>query len=406
MRAWPGIGLCFLCLLAGRSPAQTVSPGPDTLEAVQAGPPQAVPENFTAKGYVKQLQTFILVRGLDSLVTDNLLHNRLNFRYEVDSTLGFVVELRTRLFYGDLLRAIPFYPQLIDSGNDVWDLSAMPLKSRSLLVHTMLDRVYGEWVKDRLEVRLGRQRINWGLNLVWNPNDIFNAYSYFDFDYEERPGSDAIRVRYFRGFAGGMEFAARLTTDPEQRTLAGLYRFNRSQYDWQFLGGMMGREAVVGLGWAGSILDAGFKGELTYFHPYRDPLEASGQLLASVSADYSFANSLYLHGSVLYNSLGARDAPAFLFQTFQQGRQSVKDLSPYRYNLFGQVGYTFHPLLKGGLASIYFPQAGSFFLNPVLTYSAFPNFDLDAVGQLLLDAEQGKFRMTSKAVFLRLKWSF
>ena len=105
-------------------------------------------------------------------------------------------------------------------------------------------------------------------------------------------------------------------------------------------------------------------------------------------------------------STPSRDAPAFLFQAFQQGRQSVKDLSPYRYNLFGQVGYTFHPLLKGGLASIYFPQAGSFFLNPVLTYSAFPNFDLDAVGQLLLEAKQGKFRMTSKAVFLRLKWSF
>ena len=34
----------------------------------------------------------------------------------------------------------------------------------------------------------GRQRINWGQTFVWNVNDVFNAYSYFDFDYKERPG--------------------------------------------------------------------------------------------------------------------------------------------------------------------------------------------------------------------------
>ncbi|WP_161890319.1 hypothetical protein [Pontibacter russatus] len=372
----------------------------------QTKPNKTILQNLQLKGYVKQLQTFILVRGLDSLLTDNLLHNRLNFSYKIDTTRNLVVEVRNRVFYGDLLRQLPIYPQLIDSGNDVWDLSAMPVKSRSLLVHTMLDRAYLEWTRNQLEVRLGRQRINWGLNLVWNPNDIFNAYSYFDFDYEERPGSDAFRVRYFSGYAGGMEFAARLTTDSDRRTIAGLYKFNRKEYDIQFLGGVVGREAVMGLGWAGSIADAGFKGEFTYFHPYQNPLNAKGQLLASVSGDYSFASSLYLHGSVLYNSLGDKNPSTFQFQAFRPGRLSVKELSPYRYNVFGQVSYTFHPLLVGGLSTIYFPQDQAFFLNPILTYSAFPNLDLDAVGQLFLDSELGDFKATSKIIYARLKWSF
>ena len=241
MRPGFWILIILLWLSVSNSRAQ-----PDTLlnnssKAEPGQPLNPILKNLAVKGYVKQLQTFILVRGTDSLLTDNLLHNRLNFNYALDTTLNLVVEVRNRIFYGDLLRNIPFYPQLIDSGNDVWDLSALPVKSRSLLVHTMLDRAYAEWTKKKLEVRLGRQRINWGLNLVWNPNDIFNAYSFFDFDYEERPGSDAVRVRYFTGFAGGAEFAARLTSDPEKRTVAGLYKLNRNQYDWQFLGGLMGR---------------------------------------------------------------------------------------------------------------------------------------------------------------------
>ncbi|MER2996695.1 hypothetical protein [Pontibacter populi] len=406
MRARAWIAVFILWLSACNALAQTDSVSIDSDTVTQTKPRKAILQNLQLKGYVKQLQTFILVRGLDSLLTENLLHNRLNFNYTIDTSLHVMAEVRTRIFYGDLLRQVPIYPQLIDSGNDVWDLSAMPVKSRSLLVHTMLDRAYLEYTKNQLEVRLGRQRINWGLNLVWNPNDIFNAYSYLDFDYEERPGSDAVRVRYFSGFAGGAEFAARLTTDPEKRTIAGLYKFNRSEYDIQFLGGVVGREAVLGLGWAGSIQDAGFKGEFTYFHPYRDPLDASGQLLASVSADYSFASSLYLHGSVLYNSKGEKNPQTLLLQAFQPGRLSVKELSPYRYNVFGQVSYTFHPLLTGRLATIYFPEDQAFFLNPVLTYSAFPNLDLDAIGQLFMDSEQGEFKATTKVIYARVKWSF
>ena len=54
-----------------------------------------------------------------------------------------------------------------------------------------------------------RQRINWGQTLVWNPNDIFNAYSYFDFDYIERPGSDAIRLQYYPDYSSAIEMAVK-----------------------------------------------------------------------------------------------------------------------------------------------------------------------------------------------------
>jgi hypothetical protein len=395
--------LCLILVLAALPAAAQV----DSLQADTAGAGAApATRKLSLKGYVKELHTFIPVQGLDSALSDHLLHNRLNFRYQADTALALVVEVRSRLFYGDLLRQVPGYAQLIDAGNDVWDLSLLPLQSRSLLLHTMLDRAYAEWSRSQLEVRLGRQRINWGLNLVWNPNDLFNTFSYFDFDYEERPGSDALRLRYFQGVAGGVELAARLTADPDRRTVAGLWKFNRHQYDWQVLGGVYQRMAALGGGWAGNIGTAGFKGELTYFHPFRQWRHQTGQVLFSLSADYSFANALYLHGSALYNSRGTPNPPAVLLQAFSPGRLSVRDLSPYRYSLFLQTSYPFHPLLNGSLAGMYFPQDQAFFLSPVLTYSALPNLDLDALSQLFFDPQKGNFSPSSRLIFLRLKWSF
>jgi hypothetical protein len=361
---------------------------------------------LSLKGYVKELHTFIPVQGLDSVLSDHLVHSRLNFRYQADTSLALVVEMRSRLFYGDLLRQVPGYPKLIDSGNDVWDLSLLPLQSRSLLLHTLLDRAFAEWSQPRLEVRVGRQRINWGLNLVWNPNDIFNTFSFFDFDYEERPGSDAVRLRYYSGFAGGAELAGRLTTDPQRRTLAGLWKFNRHNYDWQVLGGIYQRLAVLGGGWAGSIGPAGFKGELSWFYPFRQLPGLESQLLFSVSADHSFANSLYLHGSALYNSRGSADPPAVLVQALPPGRLAVRDLSPYRYSFFCQTSYPFHPLVNGSLAVMYFPEDQAFFLNPVIGYAAMPNLDLDGIGQLFFDPDKGDFTPISRLLFFRLKWSF
>ena len=67
------------------------------------------------------------------------------------------------------------------------------------------DRLFIEWNKEKWNIRIGRQRINWGINLAFNPNDIFNAYNFLDFDYEERPGVDAARVQYYYGSFSGLD---------------------------------------------------------------------------------------------------------------------------------------------------------------------------------------------------------
>lgn len=360
------------------------------------------PSAWALKGYIKDLRTFTLLP--DSLSVDNLLHNRLNLRWYPTDNITAVLELRNRLFYGDLVRSFPLYSRYIDAGNDYVDLSVTPVDDRSIILHSMIDRLYVEWLREHLEVRVGRQRVNWGMTLVWNPNDIFNAYSFFDFDYEERPGSDALRVRYYTGVASSAEVAVKAADHIRDLVAAGLWRINEWNYDFQVLAGVARGDVTLGGGWAGNISDAGFKGELTYFHPFG--WDTTGTLLATIAADYSFPNSLYLTGAVLYNSDGASDASFFDLASTAVGRITAKQLSPYTVSTFLQAMYPFHPLVNGGLAFMYFPGDNSLFVNPVVTVSLAENFDLDAIAQLFFTEQNGAYIGASKQIFTRLKWSF
>ena len=114
----------------------------------------------------------------------------------------------------------------------------------------------------------GRQRVNWGVNLVWNPNDVFNTFSYFDFDYEERPGTDAVRVQYYTGVTSSAELVYKMGKKCQRNGFGRLVSFHHNwNYDFQFLGGWVGTDFVAGTGWSGDIRGAGFRGEITQFVP-------------------------------------------------------------------------------------------------------------------------------------------
>lgn len=369
-------------------------------------------KNWELNGYVKNLQTLLFFndaypdlqtfRLVDTFLQDNLIHNRLNFKWYPNDHLTFYAEARNRIFYGDLVKATPAYgAQIDDANNDYFDLSVVLLDQNGWVFHTMLDRLYLEYVTGNWEIRAGRQRVNWGISTVWNPNDIFNAFSFTDFDYEERPGSDAVRVRYYTGFASSLELVATAFDHWDEARIAGLWRFNKWQYDFQILGGYAEGFLTLGGGWAGNLKNAGFKGEFNYFRNLDGGTDDA--FSATVGLDYSFANSTYLNLGVLYNDQGSTDAPISGLFSFEL---SARNLYPYRWAIFTQVAYPITPLLNSGLAVIYSPvPAQPLFLNPSLTYSIRENWDLDLVGQLVFNQDEG-YISPIQAAFLRLKFSF
>ncbi|MGE0772599.1 MAG: hypothetical protein AB7K37_12860 [Cyclobacteriaceae bacterium] len=362
---------------------------------------------LTMKGYLKDMASVNYLG--DSSLFQNLIHNRLNFAWYANDKFTVYAEFRTRLLTGDLVRQIPGYGKLIDSNNDYFDLSANVIDSRSAVLNTMADRLYVKWNHGNWEVKAGRQRINWGVNLAWNPNDLFNAFSFFDFDYEERPGSDALRINYYTGVASSVEVAAKVAEDMDHFVAAGMWRINKWNYDIQFLGGIAQGDLAIGTGWAGNLGKAGFKGEVTVFQKAIDTdvnFSYDNMMLAAISVDYSFPNSFYLNGSVMYNSQGTYNQ-GFGLSFIGLRPTTVRDLSPYKWSSFIQSAYQISPLVYSSLAIIGYPGGDSFFINPGVTVSVKQNLDLDLIGQLFYGNDlNGDFGSLIKAGYLRLKWSF
>lgn len=359
-------------------------------------------------GYVKELYMFyspdnpIPGTDLDYLAT-NIIHNRLNFKWYTSKKFTTVIEMRNRLIFGNLVKDFPDYMAIVDVDNGLLDLSWISAQSSSWFVHSMIDRAYLDYSSGKWQIRAGRQRVNWGINLVWNPNDIFNTFSYFDFDYEERPGTDALRVQYYTGTTSLAELVYKPGRDNAHSALAGMYRFSNWDYDFQFIGGQAGNDWVLGGGWSGDIRGAGFRGEFTHFEP-RTKTSVRAKV-ATISADYTFKNSLYFHASALYTSNGKTGNAGGMDVLFNPD-MSAKQLSFARYSLFGQVSKPITPFFSGSFSGIVNPSDGSFYVGPALTYSLMNNLELMLTGQLFFGDEGTEFGDIGQIAFGRLKWSF
>ncbi|MCZ4695737.1 hypothetical protein DWB61_13500 [Ancylomarina euxinus] len=359
-------------------------------------------KNWFLNGYLKDMQMIYYVEPTHSWTNQNLLHNRLNFKWYPSSYCVLVAEVRNRFFTGKLVHDIPGYSQFIDRDNGFWDLSSLVIDSDGAVFHSMIDRVYLDYSLGDWQIRFGRQRINWGINLVWNPNDVFNTYSFLNFDYEERPGTDALKVQYYTSETSSLELVYQIGKNGDERALATRFRFNKWNYDFQLLGGWIEEDLMLGAGWAGDIYGGGFRGEVTWFVPMENRGEEA--LLASVSGDYSFSNSLMLHAGFLYNSVGTT-GPIFQTGLFEVGEASPRGLSKGRYAIFGQISYPLTPLFTTSFSLIANPSDGSFVLNPSLSYSLVTNLDLLLVGQYFFGDDFTEYGDSGQFFFLRLKWS-
>ena len=359
-------------------------------------------------GYVKELFMFYSpeypIPGTDiNYLTSNILHNRLNFKWYTTSKFTTTIEMRNRLMFGNLVKDFPGYQSTVNVDNGLVNMSWITAQGSGWFVHSMLDRAFLDYSLGKWQVRAGRQRVNWGINLVWNPNDIFNTFSYFDFDYEERPGTDAVRVQYYTGATSSAELVYKPNRNSARSAIAGTYRFTRWDYDLQFLGGQAGNDWVLGGGWSGDIYGAGFRGEITHFEPRVSSSERA--TVASFSADYTFKNSLYIHASALYCSNGKTGKAGGMDLLFNPD-MSAKQLSFARYSLFGQISKPITPLFSGSFSGIVNPSDGSFYFGPALSYSLLNNLELMLTGQLFFGDAGTEFGDIGQIAFGRLKWSF
>jgi len=364
-------------------------------------------DKVALSGYISNLQSQMFTDVHGDWLNDNLVHNRLNFFAYPTNNLEFSVQVRNRLFTGETMKYTPDYAQSLKKDNGWMQLSVNSISEKSIILNNTIDRLYLKYTKGKFDITLGRQRINWGQSFVWNPNDVFNAYSFFDFDYAEKPGADALRIQYYATPSSSIELATKINHD-KKKTIALRGIANLAGYDWQLVGGILDeKDYMAGLGWTGAIKSISFTGEMSYIRSKENFKDTTGLFLADIGFNYSFGNSLMLQAEFLYADLKSEITN---FQSFYYQDLNLKNLAFTKYNIFTQMSYPITPLLNMSISGMLYPKIKGWFAGPNISYSLSDNAEFS----VFVQAFSGEFPdMTGETKrqdfyfgFLRLKYHF
>lgn len=247
---------------------------------------------------------------------------------------------------------------------------------------------------------------------------MFNPQSPLDFDYEELPGTDAIRIQYYTGPVTKVEAAVRPAKTFNKVIAAGLISLNKWDYDFNIIGGIKENRWVVGGGWSGDILDAGFRGEFTVTQkpeplskysslhlmlPYYKPLSSFKNPVFSfvLSGDYTLPNSFYIHTEVMYYNDGKTKNAGL----YQQESLDLGMLSVSRWSVYQEFSYDITPLIRGSLFGIYNPDDHSYVMVPSVSYSVITNLDLYFIALLFNGDTLTQYGEYGSSIYVRAKYS-
>lgn len=330
-------------------------------------------KKLTFNGYIKDLNNFRFPVMNFPFRYGHLIHNRLNFKWQ-SSHINASVEIRNRLLWG-------YNPNAKYFGS--------------------IERAWLEYKAGKWSIKTGRQRINWGMNNAWNPNDIFNSFNMIDFDYEERVGVDGLRVHYQRSDMSAIEFVVSKSMHWRINNYALKYHLNRSNYDWQLIGGVFQGILTAGLGWQGSIGETGFKGEVQHFFKKENQNPHTN---FSIEFDYITKKGWYFNATTLFNQKGFLKSPLNL--TSLKFENTPDNLMPTKWNILVGASKDITPVINGKFNYIFSPVNNMMVFLPSISFNVLSNLDLDIIWQTFLIEQLDAIRPINHNAFIRGKISF
>ncbi len=356
------------------------------------------------KGHVKHLNTLFVPNPDTSIwFLDQTLENRLEFRWQKYLWMQFEAHARTRFIYGDFVENIPNYSRMLDRDQGFFDLSMLWADRHSFVGCTEFDRL---WIQFRLkhgDITMGRQRINWGMDLTWNPNDIFNTFSYLNMEYPARPGTDAVNLKIYTGSLSFIEAVFQPKRDMDSSTYGVRWKAALGSTEYQWIVANMPTHYIVGGGFSGEIWQFAVRSEFSYFHSH-----SSGNkngLVTTLSFDRSFASTGFVQFGMLYNSLGSNKVEQS-FSFIEPQVLSPTRLSKGKFNLMAGVNGTIRTLYTPSFVVLANPIDGSAVLIPALSFAASDNLALAITSMLLIGKRQTEYPNIGQLIYGKIQWDF
>ncbi|MBT3268554.1 hypothetical protein HN371_15470 [Candidatus Poribacteria bacterium] len=232
-----------------------------------------------------------------------------------------------------------------------------------------IDRAWVEWSAGSADVSVGRQTVAFGSARFVNPTDVLAPYSYTALDKEERPGVDAVRVRYALGAFSELDAGAVFGDDFAPDASAYFVRAQSyvAETDVSALAMRFRRHALLGIDVARTVGGAGTWLEAAY--TFTESVEADDYARLSAGLDYSPAQMVYTFAEYHLNTSGANRADGYASLA---GTPAYVDGAAYLLGRhYAAVGASLatNPLVAGGLQVIVNLIDGSALLAPSVEYS-------------------------------------
>ncbi len=321
---------------------------------------------------------------------------RLNITSQFSENISLAVQYDIEAYLGSLLKTSTFTVFKNYRPPTKFDLISPLLDSDDLYFRHKLYRFYLNCNLPWGDLKIGRQKIPWGVAMVWNATDPFNPIDFTNIEREERTGVDALSLDLPLGALAGLNLV--YSEGKTSQSYGGRLRSNIGGIDYSLLGAKLGDETLAGFDMAGQLAGAGIRGEIAYINAKAE----EDYLCLVLSFDYTFQNSLYFLIESFYNGRGKTSISDYQWSRLYSGE--IAKLAQ-RYGFFG-VTYDINPLLKEGVYLIYNIDDQSNFINPFLDHAMTENASLSVGAFIMSGAAGSEYGAFNNTYYARLRLFF
>jgi len=367
--------------------------------------PASAQIEFQFNGYVA---TFPIYQQLNSTVgiflgvPEKQFLDISRFRLRPSLTVGedgfFMLEYEANAAYSSAPLLYSVLPQAIDK--QVVDLSWNLVQSPRWTVTHFVDRLYYQHSTNIVDLTIGRQRISWGTGRVWNPTDLFNPINPTSFSKIEKDGVDAFLAKFVIGNFTDISLVFNAKREFRDNNFGFRFRSNLEGYDFSFMGGMFDERIVVGADFAGSVLDAGLRGEGIFSTSRDNPQTNFVSMILGV--DNQFTERLYALAEYHFNGRGKGSPSQYELQRLLQG--GILNLG--RHYVTAQASYLLHPLVATLLGTTRSLTDRSGFVSLNAVYSSSNETSLSLGGQYFYGSSFTEYWYYPQSAYLKFDYYF
>jgi hypothetical protein len=404
---------------------------------------------FRLKGMIKNLYSFYRspwYLGEDPLTVSHknlsadLTRIRISPEFRYRRLLAVAVDYDNELIWSNYGKSLDFKAYWRPRQyNDFVHMTWEPYRGKDLLYRTSIHRATVKVGTDDEDfaVTVGRQQIRFTSGRLWNPYDILNPISpvYIEPAYEQR-GTEAVRFDVFPGKKSEITIILDLKRSNDKiehmnyRDLNYLIRAKSDfmDVDIGILAGYVARRGTVGLDFSAPVVEGRLRGCLVVTQAEDQYVEKTNELTndynplyvlktwipgrqgdspvffqANAGYEYAFKSGVRILVEYFFNQRGInynKDAKLAWFAS----RVNAMDQKTYlqlanqfltvnQHYVSVDLGYGFHPLVRGELFIIGDIQGRAIYWNPVVKVKAYRNLEFSAgvMGAFAFDNKASDF---------------